>query len=84
MRSPSCLCVCPPYQLLTQLVDFYEIQYRCHAIEDDLDVIIFNAITVIIPKWRTYKILGWIKNLHLSTQDHKMFILTDLQGINRF
>jgi hypothetical protein len=34
-----------PYQLLNQLVDFYEIRYGDHAIEVDLTGIIFNTIT---------------------------------------
>jgi hypothetical protein len=60
MRSPSCLCVCPPYQLPNHLVDFYEIQYGGHAIEGDLDAKIFNAVAATIPKWRTFKLLRWM------------------------
>jgi hypothetical protein len=40
MRSPSCVSVCPPHQLLNQLVDFYETLKGGHAIEFDLDAII--------------------------------------------
>jgi hypothetical protein len=29
-----------PNQLLNQLVDFYKIQYGCHAIEGDLDYLV--------------------------------------------
>jgi hypothetical protein len=43
MRSSSRLTVCPPYQLLNQSADSYEIQCCGHAIEGDLDAIIFNA-----------------------------------------
>jgi hypothetical protein len=50
----------PLHQPLNQLVDFYEIQEGGHAIEGDLDVIIFNPITSTIPKW-------WMENLHQST-----------------
>jgi hypothetical protein len=49
----SILCVCGvvcPYQLLNQVVDFYEIHYEGHTIVDDLDTIVFNAITATIPK----------------------------------
>jgi hypothetical protein len=46
MRSPSRL---SPYQLLNQLVDFYEIQEGGHAIEGDLDFIISN------PKLRPFQ-----------------------------
>jgi hypothetical protein len=35
---------------LNQLVDFYEIQYGGHAIEDDLGAIIFNHAASAIPK----------------------------------
>jgi hypothetical protein len=34
-----CVCVCPPHQLLTKLVDFYEIRYRCQATQGDFDAI---------------------------------------------
>jgi hypothetical protein len=34
--------VSPPYQLLNQLVYFYEIQHGSHAIEGDLDTINFK------------------------------------------
>jgi hypothetical protein len=47
----------PPHQLLNQFVDFYEIQQEGHAIEGDLDAIIFNAVAATILKWRTFKLL---------------------------
>jgi hypothetical protein len=34
----------PPHQLLKQLVEFYETQQGNHAIEGDIDTIIFNPI----------------------------------------
>jgi hypothetical protein len=46
-----CLSV-PPYQLLKQLVDFYEIQQRGHVIEGDIDTTIFNAVPVTILNGR--------------------------------
>jgi hypothetical protein len=49
--------VCPPsHQLLNQLVGFYEIQKGGHAIEGDLDAIIFNAVAAAVPKWQTFKL----------------------------
>jgi hypothetical protein len=57
MRSPS-LCVClshPP--AIEPIGRFYEIQYRGHAIEGDLNGIISNAVAATIPKWRTLKLL---------------------------
>jgi hypothetical protein len=57
MRPPSCLYVYPPSQLLNQLADFYEIQYRGHAPEGNLDAIIFNAVDATIPKWKMFKLL---------------------------
>jgi hypothetical protein len=45
MLSSSCLCVClSPYTLLNQLVDFYKIKYGGHAIEGDLETIVFNSV----------------------------------------
>jgi hypothetical protein len=35
---------CPPYQLLNELLDFYEIQKGGHAFEDDLDAIILMPL----------------------------------------
>jgi hypothetical protein len=59
-----------PHQLLNQLVDFYEIQQAGHAIEGDLDAVVFNAVAATIPKWPTFKLLRWMHNLHQSTWDH--------------
>jgi hypothetical protein len=42
---------------LNQLVDFYEIQYGGHAIEGDLDAVLFNPVPLTIPNWRTFKLL---------------------------
>jgi hypothetical protein len=39
------------------LADFYEIQWGGHAIGDDFEAIIFNAVAATIPKWRTFKLL---------------------------
>jgi hypothetical protein len=56
---------------LNQLVDFYEIQQGGHAIEGDLDAVLFNPIPSSIQKWRTFKLLRWMQNLHQSTWDHE-------------
>jgi hypothetical protein len=67
MKSQSCLYLFPSHQILNQLVDFYEIQERGHAIEGDPDSIVFNTLVSTIPKWRTIKLLRWLQNLHKST-----------------
>jgi hypothetical protein len=33
-----------------------------YAIEDDLDVILFNPIASTIPKWQMFKLLRWMQN----------------------
>jgi hypothetical protein len=57
---------------LKQLVDFYEIQYGDHAIEANLEAVLFNPVPSTIPKWRTLKLLRWMQNLHQSTWDHEI------------
>jgi hypothetical protein len=47
----------PPYEVLNQLVDLYEIEQGYHAIEGNLDAIIFNPLATTIQKWRTFKLL---------------------------
>jgi hypothetical protein len=42
MTSPSCPCVSPK-KLLNQSVDLHEVQWGDHAIEDDIDAIIFMS-----------------------------------------
>jgi hypothetical protein len=34
---------------LNQLVDLHAIQQECHAIEGDLDAIIFNPVALTVP-----------------------------------
>jgi hypothetical protein len=41
-----------------------EILYGGDDIEDDLDSILFNAVASTIPKWRTFKLLGWVQLLN--------------------
>jgi hypothetical protein len=51
MRSPFCLCVCPPFhKRLNQFVDFYDIQYGGHVFEGDLDAIPFNSVASTIGR----------------------------------
>jgi hypothetical protein len=42
---------------------FHEIQQRGHAMEDDLDTIIFNPIASTILKWQTFKLLRQMHKL---------------------
>jgi hypothetical protein len=49
--------VCPPYQLLNQLIDSYEIQYGDIAIDGDFEAIVSKAVAAIITKRRTFKLL---------------------------
>jgi hypothetical protein len=42
-------------------VDLNEIFYGGDDIEDDLDSILFNAVALTIPKWRTFKLLRWVQ-----------------------
>jgi hypothetical protein len=46
-------------------------QYGGHAIEGDLDAVLLNPVTSTIPKWRTFKLLRWMQNMHQSTWDHE-------------
>jgi hypothetical protein len=41
---------CPLYQILNQLLDFYEIQQEDVAFECGIEAIIFNSIAATIPK----------------------------------
>jgi hypothetical protein len=66
MTSPFCLPV-PPNKFEP---DFYKIQQRGHAIEGDLNSIIFNPLASTIPKWQTFKLLRWTQNLHHSMCNH--------------
>jgi hypothetical protein len=40
-------------------VDLDEILYGGDDIENDLDYILFNAVALIIPKWRMFELLWW-------------------------
>jgi hypothetical protein len=42
---------------MNEFVDYDEIRCGGHAIEGDLDAIIFNAVAATIPKWKTFKLL---------------------------
>jgi hypothetical protein len=48
-----------PLIILNRLVDLDEILYGYDEIEDDLDSILFSAVALTIPKWRTFKLLRW-------------------------
>jgi hypothetical protein len=66
---------------LNQLVHFYEIQYGGHAINGNLDAVRFNPVPSTIPKWRTYKRLRWMQNLHQLTWDIEI-LYTDRSSKN--
>jgi hypothetical protein len=40
--------------------------------EGDLDAVLFNPVPSTFPKWRTFKRLRWMQNLHQSTWDHEI------------
>jgi hypothetical protein len=46
------------------VVDLDEIVYGGDDIEDDLDFILFNAVALTVPKWRTFKLLRWLQLLN--------------------
>jgi hypothetical protein len=52
-----------PPKLFNQLGYIYEILLGGHAIEDDLDAVIFNPVAS-IPNFRTFKLLRWGQNFH--------------------
>jgi hypothetical protein len=60
-----------PKKLLSQSVDFYEIWYRGHAIEGDLNAIISIPVASAIPKWWTLKLLTWMQNSYQSMWYHE-------------
>jgi hypothetical protein len=84
MRSPSCPCVSPPYQLLNQLIDFHEIQWGWHTIEVDLDAVVLNVVAATIPKWRTFKILGACKTCTILHRAMKLYIVIVFQRVINF
>jgi hypothetical protein len=45
-------------------------RYGGHATEGDLDAILFNPVASTIPKWRMFKLLRWMQNVHQSMWDH--------------
>jgi hypothetical protein len=45
---------------------------RSHAIEVDLDAILSNPVASTSPKWRTFKLLRLMQDLHQSTCDHEI------------
>jgi hypothetical protein len=48
-------------------VDLDEILYGDDDIEGDLDSILLNPVASSIPKWRTFKLLRWVKGNTLVT-----------------
>jgi hypothetical protein len=61
----------PPYQILKQIKNIYNIQYGGHTIEDDLD------FKILISQIHPFKITGvqllrWMKILHQSKWDYEI------------
>jgi hypothetical protein len=52
------------------MVECHEIQQGDHATEDDIDTIFSNPVASTVPKWQTFKLLRWMRNLNKSTWDH--------------
>jgi hypothetical protein len=73
MRSPICPSVC-----VSPLITFYPIGRvswnsvgrSCHWRRSRR--LTFNPVPSTIPKWRTFKLLRWMQNLHQSTWDHEI------------
>jgi hypothetical protein len=65
------VCVSPTNKILNQLADFHKIQQGGHAIERDLESIIFNSIVSTILKRQKFKLLRWMQNLHQSVVNYQ-------------
>jgi hypothetical protein len=79
-----CPSVCFPLITFEQIGRFLwnSVGRSCHW--SDLDAILFNPVPSTIPKWRTFKLLRWMKNLNQSTWEHKFSVLVDLKRMNNF
>jgi hypothetical protein len=64
--------VCLPLITVEPNGRFYEIQWGGHAMEGDLDAVLFNPVPSTIPKYRTFKLPRWMQNLHQSAWDHEI------------
>jgi hypothetical protein len=56
---------------------------RGHAIEDDLEIIIFNAAAATIKKWQPLKLLR-CKTCTTQHRTMKFYILIDVQRMSNF
>jgi len=45
---------------------------RSHAIEGDLDAILFNFVASTIKTWQTFRLLRWMQNFHQSKWDYEI------------
>jgi hypothetical protein len=61
MRLSSCVFATPPPINFGPVIRIYETESGGHAIEGSLDTITFNHVSSTIPKWRTFKLLRWVK-----------------------
>jgi hypothetical protein len=57
----------PPTITCEAISRFYEVRYRGHADEGDLEAVHFNAAASVVPKCRMFRLLMWMQNLHQST-----------------
>jgi hypothetical protein len=66
------------------LVDFHEIHYGGHVIEDDLGAIIFNPVASAIPRWQTFMLVKLTQNFHQSTRDHEIVCVEHAEMISDY
>jgi hypothetical protein len=60
------------------VVNFHEIQQGGHAIEDDLDTIIFNPIAPTILNQKRFELLRWMQKLHQLALDYQQLSLVTI------
>jgi hypothetical protein len=66
---------------LNRLVDLDTILYGDDDIEDDLDPMLFNPITLTISKWRTFKLLRRVHLLNrLVDLDESLYCGNSIKG----
>jgi RAB protein geranylgeranyltransferase component A len=62
--------MCPP-KTFRPISTFYVIQDGRHAIESDLEAILFNLVPLVTQKRSVFKLLRWTRNLHQSEWGHE-------------
>jgi hypothetical protein len=62
-----CLFVCVSALItLEQTGNFYKIEQGGHGIEGNLEAVIFNPVALTFLKWRAFRLMMWMLNLHQS------------------